>query len=351
MTEAGTSEFATHAAVRTVLSDPHVFSLEGDALECGQRRPLIPLQSSTDDHELHRSLLGWALTHSAAEASESSLRLRANQLVDVFESQETVDVNARFSRPFPVLVLLDVLGLPAGDWEMVRGFHDRILGQSGSPDARDEVAEQIYAYLEPIVATRRGTDGDDLIRCLQRARQDGRSLSDDQVVDVCYLLLLAGIDPVGNAIANGVALLAGRRDLRRQLDEHPSRWRRFTEELLRWGSAVKAVGRVVTETATIEGVELRPGERIGCAISSANRDPSVFSTPEEFDPDRARIAHLSFGAGPHHCIGAALARLQVRVALQELQRRLPEYRIEEVGAPTVDAASIGAADRLELRLR
>lgn len=352
VSDAGTPEVTSYRAVRAVLRDPKVFTLEGDALECGQLRPLIPLQSNTTEHELHRSLLGDALAQSAACVTEAGLRRRANQLIDMFESQEAADLNACFSRPFPVLVLLDLLGLPSTDCELVRSFHDGILGAvvpAANGRGREKTSDEIYAYLGPIVHGRRGTAGDDLIRCLQRANHDGRSLTDSQVIDICFLLLLAGVDPIGNALANGIALLAHQRDLRRRLDEHPTEWRRTIEELLRWGSAVKDLGRVTTEQVTVEGHELQRGERIGCSVSSANRDPTVFEAPGRFEPDRARIAHLTFGAGPHHCIGAPLARLQLRVALQELQRRLPNYRPDP--RQSIDIAFIGANDPLLLLLR
>lgn len=355
MTDGGTPQVTTFDEVLSVLRDPVSFTLEGDALECGQRRPLIPLQSGPSEHAVHRALVGDALNRAATAVLEPTVRQRANELIDDFADERDVDVNARYSRLIPVVVLLDLLGLPLTDAEVIRGFHDGILQNTDAAAlaTRDRIAAEVYDYFGPVVAARR-TDidgGDDLIRCLQRSRTDGWSLSDDQIVDVCFLLVLAGVDPAGNAIACGAGLLAQRPELRAQLDRNPSLWRRTIEELLRWGSVVAAIARVATTDAVIGDQAIAAGQRVGCGLAVANRDASVFPHPNEFDPSRPLRTHLAFGAGPHHCIGAHLARTQVQVALQELQSRFPDYRLDPAGPPRLDAATLRSTDPLRLTLR
>ena len=337
--------------VRAVLRDPVVFSTEGDAIDCGQQRPLIPLQSPPEEHSRYRSVLEAAFSPKVVAALDSELRRHANHLIDGFAGDGRVEFNAAFSRPFPVLALLALLDLPVGDRDRIRAFHDRILhpGDVGDLDVhRRRVGEEVYRYFEPVVAARRDDPGGALISALQHPEGDGEPFSDDEVVDVCYLLVLAGIDPVGGALAGIVAYLGADPVLRTALLEDPASLRRAIEELLRWGSSVKAIARVVTTAATVDGYALSPGDRIGCALSAANRDPALFDRPDVVDLERRGTPHLTFGVGPHHCVGAHLARLQLRVALEELHRRLPDHRLDPAADARVDPATIGAHDELHL---
>jgi cytochrome P450 len=342
---------AGYDEVRRVLRDPTTFTAAGDTIDVGQDRPLLPLQAGPSEHPRVRAALESVFTARNVARLEPALRRHANDLIDAFCAEGTVDVNAAFSRPFPVLALLELLDLPAVDVTLVRGFHDDILGPgaTGDPDARRRVGAEIYAYLAPVVAERRGgPPGDDLIRSLQQTPEDEGGLSDDEIVDICYLLVLAGVDPVGGALAGTVAHLAADPSGRARLIADPASLRRTVEELLRWGSSVKVISRTTTCPAHLDGDELAAGRRVGCALSAANRDPSVFNDPDVLDPQRSAVpAHLSFGAGPHHCVGAQFARLELRIALEELQRRLPDHRLDP-GAGQVDAATIGAHDRLQL---
>lgn len=337
--------------VRRILRDPATFTAGGDTIDVGQTRPLLPLQAGPSEHPRVRAALESVFSARNVSRLEPALRRHANALIDAFSARGTVDVNAAFSRPFPVLALLELLDLPPTDVTLVRGFHDDLLGPGAAaePDDRRRVGDAIYAYVAPIVAARRGgPPGDDLIRSLQQTPVDDGGLTDEEIVDICYLLVLAGVDPVGGALAGTVAHLAADPSGRARLIEDPPALRRTVEELLRWGSSVKVISRTTTCPAHVAGDEVAAGRRVGCALSAANRDPSVFADPEVLDPQRSAVpAHLSFGAGPHHCVGAQFARLELRVALEELQRRLPDHRLDPTAGP-VDPATIGAHDRLEL---
>jgi cytochrome P450 len=337
--------------VRRVLGDPVAFTLAVDtALDCGQRRPLLPLQAAPDAHARLRPVLEAAFGPSTVARLEPMARRRANELIDGFADRGSVDFNARFARSFPVLVLCDLLGIPSSDVDLLRGFHDNILSPPEGADAsalRTAIGAEIYAYLEPVVSARRGQEGDDLICLLQHADVPRGELTDPEIVDICYLLLLAGVDPVGGALAGAVSFLARDPELRGRLLQDPSALRRTLEELLRWGSSVKVIARVATIDTEVAGQHVPMGTSIGCGLHAANRDPSVFSRADEFVPGRPGGAHLTFGFGPHRCVGAHLARLEVRVAIEELHRRLPDHRLAP-DTSVIGPADIGAHDSLPL---
>lgn len=349
-----TAEFVLaerYSDVRTVLRDPRTFTAADGLLELGQRRPLIPLEAAPDEHRRVRALMEAAFDNRTVSWLEPSLRTAADELVDEFAGDGAVDVNAAFSRRFPVRALLALLDLPATDGARVRGFHDGILHAPDVADVnaiRREVGAEIYDYLHPVVRARRGEPGRDLIRVLQATAIDGDWLSDDEIVDICYLLVLAGVDPVGGALAGTIAHLARDPGRRAELVGDLPRLRRTIEEMLRYGAAVKVITRAATSSTEVAGKRLEPGQRVGCALRTANRDPEVFSDPDRFDPERRGAAHMTFGSGPHHCIGAHLARLELRIAVETLQRRLPDYRLDPDRADLVDPASIGAHDPLPL---
>ncbi|WP_426574219.1 cytochrome P450 [Aquihabitans sp. McL0605] len=340
----------TYAEVRAALRDSDGLTASGDALDLGQRRPLLPLQVDGDRHVTVRSVLDPVFAPAAVADREATLRRRATDLIGSFPTDGVVELNGAFCRQIPVLALLDLLDLPLREGERIRRFHDGILGPDVAAPARGAVAAEIYAYFDPIVAERRGQIGPDLIRTLHGAGTELGLLTDDDIVDTCYLLLLAGIDPVAGALATFTALLADDPALHERVATDPAAMRRTIEEVLRWGSAITALQRLPTAppAATPDG---SPDGRVTLSIHAANHDPTVFADPDRFDPGRAERAHLSFGAGAHRCIGAHLARLQLRVAIEELHRHLTDLGPAAPEHPRPDAATVTAGDELWLAFR
>lgn len=333
-----------------MLDDAATFTTVG-AIDCGQKRPLIPLQSSPSDHPRHRAALESVLGSRTMSQIEPGLRARANALIDSLATSGDVDINAAISKPFPVWTLMMLLGLPDRDHATIRGFHDGILGPfpdnvgAEEIESPNDVGERIYEYFGSLVRDRRTSPGPDLISELQ-AHSGSPGMSDDEIIDACYLLVLAGVDPVARALACSIAYFASRPDERARTVADPRRLRRMIEELLRWGSSVEALTRIATSEASISGESVQSGRRVTCELSTANRDPAVFDRPAEVDVDR-RQPHLAFGSGPHHCIGAHLARLQIRVVLEELHRRMPEHRLSGTSV-ALDPSGLTADDRLEI---
>lgn len=347
--------------VRAVLRDPARFTVTGDALECGQRRPLLPLQATPEEHPRVRSPLEEFFTPAHLARFEPALRAQAARLVEGFGPDGRVEFNAAFARPYPVAALAVLLDLPVDDVPLLSGFHDGILAPPPVEDLdahRHRVGERIYGYFTPVVAARRVADGTgpdgtgpdgavDLVRFLQRWDGPSGPMTDDEIVDTCYLLVLAGIDPVARALGAAVALLARDAAGRAALVADATSLRRTTEELLRWGGVVKVLTRITADDAVIGDTAVPAGRRLGCSLHAANHDPSVFPDPDRFDPSRPPGRHLTFGSGPHHCVGAHLARLQVRIALEELERLVPDLRPDPAADP-VDPATVEPHDVLPL---
>lgn len=335
-----------HRDVKMVLGDPDRFTAGRGALDLGQKRPVLPLQADPVEHGGLRTVLDPVFAPSAIAEHESSLRAHAGRLIDAFPREDAIEANGAFSRLLPLLALIELLDLPVGDLTLLGRLHDGILGPGASdaPGGRTPAGARIYAYLEPHVAARRDESGTDLIRALHQARRDGHPVTDEDIVDTCYLLLLAGIDPVAGALASLLAHFGANPVDRAAVVADPIRLRRTIEELLRWGSSVEVLTRLaVTETA-VGGQLVGEGTRVVCSVHEANRDAEVFTDPARFDPDRASALHLAFGTGIHRCVGTHLARLQLRIAAEELERRLPGYRLADPSS--VSAATIGARDEL-----
>lgn len=339
--------------VRSVLRDDATFTLAGDVLDCGQSRPLLPLQADPADHPRLRAALEAVLSPEAVGRMEPMLRASANRLIDRFAPQGMVEFNSAMARPFPVEVLVDLLDLPRGDATVIREFHDGILGLAPGVDdpsaVRRAVGERIYLYFDDVVARRRGQNGEDVVRRLLRGSADAAGLRPDEVVDVCYLLVLAGIDPVTRAIAAATAVLAATDGGIGSSARGPAEMRRHVEEILRWSAVVKVLNRATTTKVEVAGARLPPGARLGVDLHRANRDPNRFADPDRFDPGRPQGRHLSFGAGAHRCLGSHLARWEVRIVLEELQRRLPGLHLAPPDAVGLCFDDLDPYDSLVLR--
>jgi cytochrome P450 len=206
-----------------------------------------------------------------------------------------------------------------------------VVGQPlGHPDTdahQQATADSIYAYFEKLLTERAGVRGDDLISQLLDAEVDGDRLSQDEIVDICFQLVIAGLDTVSASLDCFFGYLAQHPEQRRRLVAHPEAIAQVVEELLRWETPVMAVARIATRDSEIAGCPVHAGDQVIALIGAANVDEKEFADADvRFDRDVNR--HLAFGGGIHRCLGSHLARLELRVALREWHRRIPEYRLK-----------------------
>lgn len=242
------------------------------------------------------------------------------------------DLVSGFALALPMRVICELLGVPYADRERFSAAAAVFL--SSTAYSREEVeraVEDMSDYIWDLVEQRRGQPGEeDLIGVLVQAQEDGDRLDDDELLTLCATLLSAGYENVANAIGNYTYLLMTRPDLATKLRQAPDLIPAAIEEFLRLVPLTVGVthARIATEDLEIAGTAIRRGEAVFAALPSANRDPAVFEQPDEVRLDRTGPRHLAFGHGLHHCIGAALARSELEIALRALLTSLPELRLD-----------------------
>jgi cytochrome P450 len=318
--------------VEAVLKDPRTFSSGVEAAPLGNVRPLIPLQIDPPRHVKYRRLLDPLFAPRRVGALEGEVAELVGRLVDGFAPRGHCDLHAEFSVPLPCTVFLRLMGLPLEDLDRFLRMKDGIIRPPGvtleeQDPVRRRTAAEIYAYFEQVVAERRRHPTDDLLGAIVTGEVDGERLSDEEVLDICFLMLIAGLDTVTDSLDCMFAYLATHDEHRRRIVEDPSIVASAVEELLRFESPVPAVARVAVADAEVGGCPVRKGEKVMVLLGSANTDDEVIPDAGEVDLTREPNPHLAFGGGIHRCLGSHLARLELRVALREFHRRIPDYRL------------------------
>jgi cytochrome P450 len=198
---------------------------------------------------------------------------------------------------------------------------------------RAEVGREIYDYFERVIDERTKQPQDDIVTYLIGCEIDGEKISRNDILDICFLQLIAGLDTVTSTLGCNIAYLAANPEQRRRIVEDPSMIPNAIEELLRWETPVTGVPRVVKQDVTVRGVEIKAGETVMLMLGSADIDRGVFPDAENVDFDRERNRHLAFGAGPHRCLGSHLARIELTTAMEEWHKRIPDYSIQPGETP------------------
>jgi cytochrome P450 len=327
----------TRSAVDQVLRDPEGFSSSTSAHDLKTARPLIPLQVDPPDHRKYRKLLDPLFAPQRMRAREDQIRALVNELIDGFADDGEIDFVTRFSLPFPSQVFLALFGLPMDDLPMFLGMKDgvirpdKVAGQPlGHPETealQQRTADSIYEFFDGVIAARGATRSDDLLSAFLDAEVDGDRLTHEELLDICFLFLIAGLDTVTASLDCIFTRLAEHPDERRRLVDDPEAVPSIVEELLRWETPVMGGARVATRDAEIDGFAVRAGEQVMVLYAAANVDAAEFPNPMELDWDREANRHLAFGGGIHRCLGSHLARIELRVALTEWHRRIPDYSV------------------------
>jgi cytochrome P450 len=337
--------------VLRVLSDHAAFSSE---FVGGGAGPLSQSLISTDPprHRQLRNLVNQAFTPRAVAALAPRISAIVAELLDAVAPSGHMDVIEDLAYPLPVIVIAELLGIPAERraefkrWsdELVTGERQRSQPGQPQPGLRGGYTgaqAEMSAYFREVIADRRRSPGADLISALLAAEIEGERLSEQELLGFCILLLVAGNETTTNLIGNAVLCF----------DEYPGTYERLraqpelilgaVEETLRYRAPVQAMFRVVKQEVTLGAITLSAGTRMLAWIGSANRDEAQFPSADRFEVERAPNKHLAFGHGIHFCLGAPLARLEARIALEEMTarlgnlRRVPDVALETFGGPVV----------------
>ncbi|GAA3078834.1 cytochrome P450 [Streptomyces roseofulvus] len=244
------------------------------------------------------------------------------------EAGRPADLMRHLHGPLPMAVVCDLLGIPEEDRAELASWPDLILSSGPGPEGSRAAKAQIHGYITRLLEQRRAEPREDLAGELAESLAEGR-ISADEAVSLAMAILISGAHAVRNNSANMVYVLLTRPDLLARLRAEPELLPQAVDELLRWIPHRNGVGlpRIATEDVEIGGVVIRAGEAVYASYLAANRDPEVFADPDVLDFDRTGIGHVSFGHGPHHCMGAMLTRMESEVMLSTLLARYPELRL------------------------
>lgn len=278
------------------------------------------------DHERLRRLVSKAFTPRMIEQLRPRIQQITDELLDAVQDQGTVDLIKTFAYPLPITVISEMLGIPPEDRQQFRTWTQAIIAK------QDETAvsamKDFFYYIKALLDKKRAHPASDLISSLLQVKEDGDQLSEDELISMIFLLIVAGHETTVNLIGNGTLALLQHPEQMRLLQSDPSLIPGAVEELLRYTAPVSTSDeRWASEDITLHGQAIHKGEMVYAALIAANADPQQFHAGDTLDVTRQENQHLSFGKGIHYCLGAPLARLEGQIAFAALLKRLPNLRL------------------------
>lgn len=318
-----------HEDALFILRHPEIFSNEGATPF--PRDPddyfyFIPQEIDPPHHRKYRNIVDPLFCPAGVATLEGKIRKLANDLIDEFADKGEVEFTEAFGRPLPVMVFLDIMGLPQDMRDtFVQWAMDLLHSQSREKMA--EAMQLITAYLKGAIADKKANPDDGVVSLIAHAQIDGRPLSDKEVFGFVCFLFIGGLDTVFATLNNIWLYLAKNPDKVAEMIADPDNITAQIEELLRVWS-VTFSGRVLAQDHVMRGVQMKKDDRITCVLPACNFDPEVFPNPREVRFDRPRQTILAFTVGAHSCMGAHLARLEIKCALQEWLKRIPQFSVK-----------------------
>jgi len=315
------------------LRHPAVHATDGVHFNLGAQRPLIPLDLDGDVHRRYRKLLDPLFTPKQVARLEPMIRARTDALIDGFAGNGEAELMSALCAPLPTHLFIDLLGLPLADLPFFLDFKEAVVRPQGDTVEEQQenmrvAGERMYDYLVTTLHERRTSPAtDDLIAGFLVAEVEGERLTDAEIVDICYLLVIAGLDTVTCSLSCILAWFAEHPDERRRVIADPSLLGPAIEELMRFESPVPLGHRWVAEDIEIAGRRFAAGSTVEVVWAAANVDEQAHADPLTMQLARPRNAHVAFAAGPHRCLGSNLARLELRIAVEQFHRRIPEYEV------------------------
>ncbi len=348
---------ARKAEIDEAFRHPEVFSSNMDAVDLQNHRPMIPLQIDPPEHKKFRKLLDPIFAPKQMALLEEPVTALVNDLIDRFIDRGEVDFAAEFSIPMPSQVFLTLLGLPLEELDTFLTMKDGIIrpdAVTGEPYGtakmrayQKEIADSVYDYFNMVLDEREQERRDDLLSRFLDAEVDGERLTRNDILDISFLFLIAGLDTVTSTLDCMFAYLAQHPEQRRQMVDDPSLIPSVIEELLRWETPVMGVARVAVAETELDGCPVHAGDSVMVMLGAANLDDAEWPDADEVRWDRDVNRHLAFGGGIHRCLGSHLARQELRIALREWHRRIPDYEVAE-GATLTYTGGIRSIDHFPM---
>jgi cytochrome P450 family 142 subfamily A polypeptide 1 len=329
-------------------------SLWGSRPRTDQREDSSMINKDDPDHQQQRMLVARQFTPRAVKQIEDDVRSVVTELIDAIATKGTCEVVDALAARLPAIVIGDKLGYPRELWSEVRDWSEITMFEAGqttvdgssqprSPKSEAAIGE-FAAETMRIIAERRAEPRNDLISVWAHSNDGDEPWTDKQILEECILLLDGGAETTRTVVGSIVRELALQPDQRQILIDRPEvLGATGVEEFIRWVSPILNMRRTVTEDHELHGNQLHSGDEVLLMYSSANRDERVFDDPDRFDVTRAHNHHVAFGFGTHFCLGASLARLELRVMFEELLRRIPDWRLVPGTEPKILPATFTRA--------
>ncbi|MFO0689071.1 MAG: cytochrome P450 [Myxococcota bacterium] len=332
--------------VLSVLRDAETFSSAG----IEEARALQPMMIYMDGeaHTRLRNLVSRAFTPRRVAELEPRVRAIARRLLDGIGDAPECELMHQFAAQLPSLVIGELIGIPEERRAAFLAYTESMIESGPQGHSVAKAARAIDREFADLLRARRAERRDDLMSALLDAEIDGRGLSEEALLGFCFLMVVGGNDTTMNLIGNGAVLLAENPDVRRRLVDDPGAIPDAIEEMLRLESPTQMLARRPVREVRLHGVTIPAESRLVVSFGAANLDERAFPEPERFDPDRANKHHLALGQGAHFCMGASLARMEGRIAFEELLARHPDYQLAE---PTSWIPSRWARSHPSVRLR
>jgi cytochrome P450 len=313
----------THAAdIRAALQDAQTFSSKIMRSNSGLR--LIPLELDPPEHPLFRALMNPIFSPARMKQLEPKVRELARKLAAQCAAKAECDFVEDFAKPFPVGIFLDLMGLPADNMSRFLEWEALIMRDK---QTRSAAMQQVSVYLQELITERRRNPADDLITFAVQAKVDNRPLTDSELIGVCVLLFIAGLDTVTSSFAFHFRHLAENPADQDSLRQNPGLIPSAVEELFR-AYAVVNTNRYATRDVEFAGVQIKKGDNVTCSTILASRDPREFENPNQVIFTRSPNPHNAFSFGPHRCLGSHLARREIIVGIEEWLRVIPPFRVK-----------------------
>lgn len=301
---------------------------------------LVPIDYDAPEVGVYRSFLLSALSPGSAREMQPMIEEMTNDFIDQFIERGTADVTQELFTPLPAQLILRLLGLDASRWaEWVVWVHGFVHDPAVDPEGAVTKVMAMFAEIYQAIGSARAQPQPGLLGELVAAERDGRALSDDELANTVFLLILGGMDTTAGLTGNSLLLIDAQPELRQQILDDPSVLDQGTEEFLRYATPTLSLPRTVTEDTEFHGRQLKKGEQVLIMWAAANRDPSQFEDPETIDLSRKATRHMAFGLGVHRCLGSNLARVMFKTMIIELLRRAPDLAVRTSEVVRYDDAS------------
>ena len=325
-------------------SNAHGVSIDPAASGPNAHRTMSFLAMDPPEHGRMRGLVSRGFTPRRVAAMEDDIRALTVSHLDACLQSGSFDFVGDLAAKVPMDVISQMLGVPQADRERLRRASDLLVhreeGVTDVPKAGVEAAIELAVYYSEMIADRRINPGDDLVSALCEVERDGDRLTDDEITSFLFLMVVAGNETTTKLLAHAWYWAWANPDERAKVFADPARIPDWVEETLRYDTSSQMLARVTTTDVTLHGTTIPAGDRVLLLAGSANRDPRQFPDPDRFDLDRDTTGIASFGVGRHFCMGASLARLETRVVLEELTKRIGSYEIDAEDAKRVHSVNV-----------